>query len=68
MAALDLTIDAASIINPARIVNSRPSKRDLPFVQAKKLLDSRHDREILEGLRSVINVCSTQALWHMTQV
>lgn len=51
--ARELTLDAAG---SARTVNSRPSIRDSPFAQTKKLLDSRNDREILEGLRKVISV------------
>ena len=51
--ARELTLDAAG---SARTVNSRPLIRDAPFAQTKKLLDSRSDREILEGLRKVISV------------
>ena len=54
--ARELTLEAASAAGSARTVNSRPSVRDLPFSQTKKLLDSRNDREILEGLRKVISV------------
>lgn len=55
--ARQLTLEAALSAGSARTINSRPSIRDLPFGQTKKLLDSRNDREILEGLRKVINVC-----------
>lgn len=54
--ARELTLEAAQSASSARTVNSRPSNRDLPFAQTKKLLDSRNDREILEGLRKVISV------------
>ena len=54
--ARELTLEAASSAGSARTVNSRPSVRDLPFGQTKKLLDSRNDREVLEGLRKVISV------------
>ncbi|KAL9101985.1 MAG: hypothetical protein Q9163_002814 [Psora crenata] len=55
----DLTIEAASSIGSARTINSRPLNKELTFSQVKKLLDSRNDREILEGLRKVIsNVAS----------
>ena len=54
--ARELTLEAASSAGSARTVNSRPSVRDLPFSQTKNLLDSRNDREILEGLRKVISV------------
>lgn len=54
--ARELTLEAAQSAGSARTVNSRPSNRDLPFAQTKKLLDSRNDREILEGLRKVISM------------
>ena len=54
--ARELTLEAAQSAGSARTVNSRPSIRDLSFAQTKKLLDSRSDREILEGLRKVISV------------
>lgn len=54
--ARELTLEAAQSAGSARTVNSRPSNRDLPFAQTKKLVDSRNDREILEGLRKVISV------------
>ena len=56
IAARELTLDAASSAGSARTVNSRPSKRHLAFATVKKLLDSRNDREILEGLKKVISV------------
>ncbi|KAF6229126.1 hypothetical protein HO133_007240 [Letharia lupina] len=56
ISARELTLEAAQSAGSARIVNSRPSNRDLPFAQTKKLLDSRNDREILEGLRKVISM------------
>ena len=37
--------------------------RDLSFAQIKKLLDSRNDREILEGLRKVISVRLHATSW-----
>ena len=54
--ARDLTLEASQSLGSARIVNTRPSHRDMSFLQVKKLLDSRNDREILEGLRKVISV------------
>ena len=54
--ARELTLEAAQSAGSARTVNSRPSNRDLSFAQTKKLLDSRNDRENLEGLRKVISV------------
>ena len=51
--ARDLTLEAAQSLSAARPGRSRTT----PFAQLKKLLDSRHEREILEGLRKVISVC-----------
>ncbi|CAL8578341.1 AP-3 complex subunit beta, variant 2 [Xanthoria parietina] len=53
--ARDLTLEAAQSAGAARSLNPRPP-RDLPFAQIKKLLDSRNDRDILEGLRKVISM------------
>src|ERR1700726_911311 len=50
--ARDLTLDAAQAAR-----SSRTSTRSLPPAQIKKLLDSRNDRDILDGLRKVISVC-----------
>ncbi|KAG8527607.1 uncharacterized protein KY384_007760 [Bacidia gigantensis] len=52
----DLTVDAASSIGSGRTINSRPSQRDLSSAQVSKLLGSRSDREVLEGLRTVISM------------
>ncbi|KAH8596086.1 adaptin N terminal region-domain-containing protein [Bisporella sp. PMI_857] len=49
--ARELTLDAAS---SAR--SSRTSPKTLPAAQIKKLLDSRSDREVLDGLRKVISL------------
>lgn len=49
--AQELTLDAASAAR-----NSRYSSRPLDRSQIKKLLDSRNEREVLEGLRKVISV------------
>jgi len=48
--ARDLTLEAAKDVGPRR-----PTK-PLPAQQIKKLLDSRHEREVLDGLRRVIAV------------
>ncbi|KAL8745252.1 MAG: hypothetical protein Q9190_002606 [Brigantiaea leucoxantha] len=53
--ARELTLEAAQSAGASRSFNLRPT-RDLPFLQVKKLLDSRNDREILEGLRKVISM------------
>lgn len=49
--ARELTLDAAQ---SAR--GSRSSTKTLPAAQITRLLDSRHEREVLEGLRKVISV------------
>ena len=54
--ARDLTLEAAQSAGSGRILSTRGAPRDVPFAQVKKLLDSRHDRELLEGLRKVIAV------------
>ncbi|KAL0262628.1 AP-3 complex subunit beta [Diplodia seriata] len=50
--ARDLTLEAARDASAVRRTSARP----LPADQLKKLLDSRHDREVLEGLRRVISM------------
>lgn len=54
--ARDLTIDAAQAARSAR---SAP--RSLSTTQIRKLLDSRNEREVLDGLRKVITVCNTNS-------
>ncbi|PVH83565.1 ARM repeat-containing protein [Cadophora sp. DSE1049] len=49
--ARELTLDAAQ---SAR--SSRSAVKTLPAAQIKKLLDSRNEREVLEGLRKVISM------------
>jgi hypothetical protein len=49
--ARELTLDAASAAR-----SSRSSSRPLDRTQVKKLLDSRNEREVLDGLRRVISV------------
>ncbi|KAI2636090.1 ARM repeat-containing protein [Xylaria nigripes] len=48
--ARELTLDAAQAARNTRVTTTR----SLPAAQLKKLLDSRNDREILDGLRRVI--------------
>ena len=52
-AARDLTLEAA---RDAASVRSRTSTKMLPSGQLKKLLDSRSERDVLEGLRRVVTV------------
>ncbi|KAF7869740.1 hypothetical protein EAF04_004524 [Stromatinia cepivora] len=51
--ARELTLDAAQ---SARSSRGAGALKTLPPQQIKKLLDSRHDREVLEGLRKVISM------------
>jgi AP-3 complex subunit beta len=53
--ARDLTLEAARDASNVR----RTSTKELPSGQLKKLLDSRTEREILEGLRRVVTVGTT---------
>lgn len=50
--ARDLTLEAARDASNAR----KSSTRMLPSGQLKKLLDSRSERDVLEGLRRVVTV------------
>ncbi|KAF7513088.1 hypothetical protein GJ744_011354 [Endocarpon pusillum] len=54
--ARDLTIEAAQSANAGRSSKSGSSSRSIPFTQLQKLLDSRNDRDILEGLRKVVSM------------
>lgn len=51
--ARELTLDAAQ---SARSASSRITAKTLPVAHIKKLLDSRNDREVLDGLRRVIGM------------
>jgi len=51
--ARDLTLEAARDAGAAR----RPT-RPLPAAQIKKLLDSRSQVDVLDGLRRVLSVCN----------
>ncbi|KAI1503102.1 adaptin N terminal region-domain-containing protein [Biscogniauxia marginata] len=53
--ARELTLDAAQAAR-----SSRTTIRSLPTAQIKKLLDSRNDREVLDGLRRVISMMYRQ--------
>ncbi|KAI0834102.1 ARM repeat-containing protein [Hypoxylon sp. FL0890] len=53
--ARELTLDAAQAAR-----SSRSTTRSLPTAQIKKLLDSRNDREVLDGLRRVISMMYRQ--------
>ncbi|XXG94308.1 AP-3 complex subunit beta [Hypoxylon texense] len=53
--ARELTLDAAQAAR-----SSRSTTKSLPTTQLKKLLDSRNDREVLDGLRRVISMMYRQ--------
>ncbi|RMZ77650.1 hypothetical protein DV738_g4224, partial [Chaetothyriales sp. CBS 135597] len=54
--ARDLTVEAAQAIGIGKLLRSGPSVKSVPFAKLKALLDSRNDREILEGLKKVISM------------
>ena len=54
--ARDLTVEAASAIGISKALKSVSSSKSILFARLKALLDSRSDREILEGLRRVISM------------
>ena len=54
--ARDLTVEAASVIGISKALKSGSSSKSIPFAKLKALLDSRSDRDILEGLRRVISM------------
>jgi hypothetical protein len=56
--ARELTIEAARDASYAR----KTSTRVLPSGQLKKLLDSRTERDVLEGLRKVVTVREMRSL------
>lgn len=56
--ARDLTVDAAQAMSKA-LKGGSSSSRNIPFTKLKALLDSRSDRDILDGLKRVISVRST---------
>jgi AP-3 complex subunit beta len=57
--ARDLTVEAAQAVSTSRI--SKSSSKTIPFIKLKALLDSRSDRDILEGLRKVVSVSPVHA-------
>lgn len=58
--ARDLTLDAARDASAVK----RPTREAMSTANLKKLLDSRNEREVLEGLRRVIAVLSLLLLDH----
>lgn len=59
--ARELTIDAAQAAGSSRLYSGRT--RELSTEQIKKLLDSRFEKEVLEGLRRVVSVSHTSSLY-----
>ncbi|KAI1611114.1 adaptin N terminal region-domain-containing protein [Exophiala viscosa] len=53
--ARDLTIDAAQALGKA-LKGGGSSSRNIPFQKLKALLDSRSDRDILDGMKRVISM------------
>lgn len=58
--ARDLTIEAAQSVALSKKLGATPASRTIPFAKLKALLDSRSDRDILDGLRRVISVSRDQ--------
>jgi|SRR5579862_2163165 len=61
VAARDLTLEAAQSAGSASRSFRRDAGKNVSAALIKKLLDSRNDRDILEGLRKVISVCALQS-------
>lgn len=67
--ARDLTLEAAQAIGLSKALKGgSSSSRSIPFAKLKGLLDSRSDRDILEGLRKVISVIPTIVMHQSRQV
>ena len=54
--ARDLTVEAASIVGITKSLKAGSLTKPVPFARLKALLDSRSDREILDGLRRVVSM------------
>ena len=61
--ARDLTLDAAQAAGSGRVSGSRHGSRELTEIQIKKLLDSRFEREVLDGMRRVVSVGPSRNPW-----
>lgn len=60
-AARELTLEAAQSAALSKGSSTGLSSRNLATAHIKKLLDSRNDREVLDGMRRVITVRSQDA-------
>ncbi|KIW87517.1 uncharacterized protein Z519_11840 [Cladophialophora bantiana CBS 173.52] len=54
--ARDLTVEAAQSISKAIKGGSSSARNNIPFAKLKALLDSRSDRDILDGLKRVVSM------------
>ncbi|OQU94221.1 Adaptin domain-containing protein isoform 1 [Cladophialophora immunda] len=54
--ARDLTVEAAQSISKAIKGGSSSARNNMPFAKLKALLDSRSDRDILDGLKRVVSM------------
>lgn len=54
--ARELTLEAAQSATSNRSSKTDYSSRTYSVAHIKKLLDSRHEREVLDGMRRVISV------------
>lgn len=54
--ARDLTVEAAQSISKAIKGGSSSARNNMPTAKLKALLDSRSDRDILDGLKRVVAV------------
>lgn len=62
--ARELTLEAAQSAASNRPSSADPSSRSKDSVpHIKKLLDSRHEREVLDGMRKVISVWRDTSLF-----
>lgn len=61
-AARGLTLEAAQSAASNRGTSTDATSRSNTAVHIKKLLDSRNDREVLDGMRKVISVWSVEYL------
>lgn len=54
--ARDLTLEAAQAIGIGKALKPGSSSRNIPFAKLKALLDSRNERDTLDGLRRVVSM------------
>ena len=54
--ARDLTVEAAQAIGIGMVLKSGSSSKNVTFAKLKTLLDSRSDRDILDGLKRVVSM------------